>query len=129
MDCPSTSGQKDVSILVTEPSPECPNGPSSSSKNRLHTDSVSTLVHVLVHRESEEYQTDFEDGGKYLFFRILTIPIYILCRYSFIIEIKFSANFFYKSSLQNRKICLPIVSQYDFLTYFGPRKSHFTFFS
>lgn len=66
VDCPSTSGQKDVSILVTEPSPECPNGPSSSSKNRLHTDSVSTLVHVLVHRESEEYQTDFEDGGKYL---------------------------------------------------------------
>lgn len=64
MDCPSTSGLKDVSILVTEPSPECPNGPSSSSKNRLHTDSVSTLVHVLVHRESEEYQTDFEDGGK-----------------------------------------------------------------
>lgn len=67
MDCPSNTtaaGQpKDVSILVTEPSPECPNGPGASSKNRLQTDSVSTLVHVLVHRESEEYQTDLEDGG------------------------------------------------------------------
>ena len=60
VDCPSSS-VKDVSILVTEPSPECPTGP--SSKNRLHTDSASTLVHVLVHRESEEYQTDTEDGG------------------------------------------------------------------
>lgn len=67
MDCPSTSTVKDVSILVTEPSPECPMGP---SKNRLHTDSTSTLVHVLVHRESEEYQTDLEDGGKFFFFNL-----------------------------------------------------------
>lgn len=41
-------GPPDVSILVTEPSPEAPNVD-------------STLVHVLVHRESEEYNTDAED--------------------------------------------------------------------
>lgn len=53
---------RDVSILVTEPSPECPIAP--SPKNRLLNEpSTSTLVHVLVHRESEEYQTDVEDGG------------------------------------------------------------------
>lgn len=53
---------KDVSILVTEASPECPTAP--LTKNRLLTESAtSTLVHVLVHRESEEYQTDLEDGG------------------------------------------------------------------
>lgn len=62
------SSVKDVSILVTQPSPECPTGPPNQSKNRLHTDSASsTLVHVLVHRESEEYQTDVEDGGKCYF--------------------------------------------------------------
>lgn len=53
---------RDVSILVTEPSPECPTAP--TPKNRLLNEpSTSTLVHVLVHRESEEYQTDVEDGG------------------------------------------------------------------
>lgn len=79
VDCPTSV--KDVSILVTEPSPECPTGPKSNNSHhhRLHTDSAttttaapgassvggsSTLVHVLVHRESEEYQTDVEDGGK-----------------------------------------------------------------
>ncbi len=60
VDGPSLTA-RDVSILVTEPSPECPTPP---PKNRLLTDpSTSTLVHVLVHRESEEYQTDVEDGG------------------------------------------------------------------
>lgn len=51
---------KDVSILVTEPSPECP---MPQAKNNLLTEmgSSSTLVHVLVHRESEEYQTDTDE--------------------------------------------------------------------
>ncbi|KAJ6635625.1 Sodium channel protein 60E [Pseudolycoriella hygida] len=53
---------RDVSILVTEPSPEYPIPP--APKNRLLSEpSTSTLVHVLVHRESEEYQTDLEDGS------------------------------------------------------------------
>lgn len=53
---------RDVSILVTQASPECPTAP--TSKNRLLSEpSTSTLVHVLVHRESEEYQTDLEDGS------------------------------------------------------------------
>lgn len=69
----------DVSILVTEPSPETPvdtnsaspktvTGSTASLGGRLHIDGGgmgcgSTLVHVLVHRESEEYQTDLEDNG------------------------------------------------------------------
>lgn len=53
---------RDVSILVTQASPECPTAP--TPKNRLLSEpSTSTLVHVLVHRESEEYQTDLEDGS------------------------------------------------------------------
>jgi hypothetical protein len=44
----------DVSILVTQPSPDVPTGPSL-----LHSE--STLVHVLVHRESEEYTTDVDE--------------------------------------------------------------------
>lgn len=50
---------KDVSILVTEPSPECPIPMAKS--NLLTETGSSTLVHVLVHRESEEYQTDTDD--------------------------------------------------------------------
>ncbi|XP_058123492.1 sodium channel protein 60E [Anopheles coustani] len=44
----------DVSILVTEPSPDVP--PSSAPGE--------TLVHVLVHRESEEYQSELDDKGE-----------------------------------------------------------------
>lgn len=47
-----------MSILVTEPSPEVPT-PSAN----LQVEPSSTLVHVLVHRESEEYQTDLEDSN------------------------------------------------------------------
>lgn len=50
-----------MSILVTEPSPECPSAP-QVNKN-LQVEPPSTLVHVLVHRESEEYQTDLENGN------------------------------------------------------------------
>lgn len=46
-----SSSAADVSILVTQPSPEVP--------QNLNTDN---LVHVLVHRESEEYHSDLEDG-------------------------------------------------------------------
>lgn len=61
VDGPSVSA-RDVSILVTEASPECPTAP--SPKNRLLSEpSTSTLVHVLVHRESEEYHTDLEEGS------------------------------------------------------------------
>lgn len=49
-----------MSILVTEPSPDCPNAPPTG---RLQIEPPSTLVHVLVHRESEEYQTDLEEGS------------------------------------------------------------------
>lgn len=45
-----------MSILVTEPSPECPSPPQIN--NSLQVEPPSTLVHVLVHRESEEYQED-----------------------------------------------------------------------
>ncbi|KFB48601.1 AGAP007086-PA-like protein [Anopheles sinensis] len=44
----------DVSILVTEPSPDVPPGPAPGE----------TLVHVLVHRESEEYQSELDDKGE-----------------------------------------------------------------
>ncbi|XP_053686952.1 sodium channel protein 60E-like [Sabethes cyaneus] len=46
----------DVSILVTEPSPDVPTGPNLSTMP-----GEATLVHVLVHRESEEYQSDVDD--------------------------------------------------------------------
>lgn len=50
----STSSTADVSILVTEPSPEVPVGPNlNPNQNLIH--------HVIVHRESEEYQTDFDE--------------------------------------------------------------------
>ncbi|XP_055685880.1 sodium channel protein 60E isoform X1 [Lutzomyia longipalpis] len=48
----------DVSILVTEPSPDTPHIPGD------HLQADQTLVHVLVHRESEEYHTDVEESGK-----------------------------------------------------------------
>ncbi|XP_055533096.1 sodium channel protein 60E isoform X2 [Wyeomyia smithii] len=46
----------DVSILVTKPSPDVPTGPSLNTMP-----GEATLVHVLVHRESEEYQSDVDD--------------------------------------------------------------------
>lgn len=48
-----------MAITVTEPSPE---QPSSIPVARL-SENQGNLVHVLVHRESEEYQTDVEDGN------------------------------------------------------------------
>lgn len=51
----SSASSADVSILVTEPSPEVPVGPNLNSNQTL-------IHHVIVHRESEEYQTDFEDA-------------------------------------------------------------------
>ncbi|KAL5288421.1 hypothetical protein ACFFRR_008949 [Megaselia abdita] len=50
----------DVSILVTKPSPETPAAPppaTASSSLSLRQDN-STLVHVLVHRESDEYKDE-----------------------------------------------------------------------
>lgn len=59
----------DVSILVTEPSPETPQpkaeavpAPTPAPKPPLNRQqSESTVVHVLVHRESEEYNVDDDD--------------------------------------------------------------------
>ncbi|XP_052873705.1 sodium channel protein 60E-like [Anopheles cruzii] len=48
-----STSNADVSILVTEPSPDIPPG----------TAPGETLVHVLVHRESEEYQSELDDKG------------------------------------------------------------------
>lgn len=48
----------DVSILVTEPSPEAPTVPPPLLRQR----SESTVVQVLVHRESEEYNQEGEEG-------------------------------------------------------------------
>lgn len=50
----------DVSILVTEPSPEAPT-PTESTPPM--TNEASTVVQVLVHRESEEYNQEEETGG------------------------------------------------------------------
>ena len=50
----STTSPADVSILVTEPSPEVPIGPKINPNQTL-------IHHVIVHRESEEYQTDLDD--------------------------------------------------------------------
>lgn len=45
----------DVSILVTQPSPEIPVGPNPNLNQTL-------IHHVIVHRESEEYhQNEHED--------------------------------------------------------------------
>jgi len=49
----------DVSILVTEPSPE--NTAPPSRPPLIRQQSEATVVHVLVHRESEEYQ-DTDDS-------------------------------------------------------------------
>ncbi|XP_052566743.1 sodium channel protein 60E isoform X4 [Culex pipiens pallens] len=49
----------DVSILVTEPSPDVPTGPNLVKL----PGGEATLVHVLVHRESEEYQSDVDEKG------------------------------------------------------------------
>lgn len=64
----------EVSITVTEPSPE----QTQPGVNRI-SEGPSTLVHVLVHRESEEYQTDAEENdnnrGKMLFLVHLTFSM------------------------------------------------------
>lgn len=51
----NSSSSADVSILVTEPSPEVPVGPSINPNQIL-------VHHVIVHRESEEYQTDYDEN-------------------------------------------------------------------
>lgn len=53
----------DVCITVTEPSPDNQQPPSPAVNRLGESAAQSTLVHVLVHRESEEYQTDLEDGN------------------------------------------------------------------
>ncbi|XP_011633668.1 sodium channel protein 60E [Pogonomyrmex barbatus] len=50
----------DVSILVTEPSPE--NSAPPSRPPLIRQQSEATVVHVLVHRESEEYQDTPDDS-------------------------------------------------------------------
>ncbi|XP_077281924.1 sodium channel protein 60E isoform X1 [Temnothorax americanus] len=50
----------DVSILVTEPSPE--NTAPPSRPPLIRQQSEATVVHVLVHRESEEYQDTSDDS-------------------------------------------------------------------
>lgn len=50
----NSSSSADVSILVTEPSPEVPVGPIINPNQTL-------IHHVIVHRESEEYQTEFDE--------------------------------------------------------------------
>ncbi|XP_011296659.1 sodium channel protein 60E [Fopius arisanus] len=52
--------RSDVSILVTEPSPE--NTIPSGRPPLLRQQSEATVVHVLVHRESEEYQETPDDS-------------------------------------------------------------------
>lgn len=48
LDPESATANADVSILVTEPSPEVPVGPKINANQTL-------IHHVIVHRESEEY--------------------------------------------------------------------------
>lgn len=50
----------DVSILVTEPSPETTIPPVRPPL--LRQQSEATVVHVLVHRESEEYQDGHDNS-------------------------------------------------------------------
>lgn len=59
LDVNSSTSSADVSILVTEPSPEVPVGPKINANQSL-------IHHVIVHRESEEYQTDYDetDGSR-----------------------------------------------------------------
>lgn len=45
---------------MTEPSPDVPTGPNLVKL----PGGEATLVHVLVHRESEEYQSDVDEKGK-----------------------------------------------------------------
>lgn len=63
--CHRTQSEKctstDVSILVTEASPE--GGNTGVARPLLHRqNSEATVVQVLVHRESEEYNNDEEEG-------------------------------------------------------------------
>nr|XP_050844574.1 sodium channel protein 60E-like isoform X1 [Vespula vulgaris]XP_050844575.1 sodium channel protein 60E-like isoform X1 [Vespula vulgaris]XP_050844576.1 sodium channel protein 60E-like isoform X1 [Vespula vulgaris] len=51
----------DVSILVTEPSPEN-SAPPLSRPPLIRQQSEATVVHVLVHRESEEYKDQQDDS-------------------------------------------------------------------
>lgn len=53
-------GSDRVSILVTEPSPE--NTAPPTRPPLLRQQSEATVVHVLVHRESEEYQDTPDDS-------------------------------------------------------------------
>lgn len=55
-----------MAITVTEPSPE---QPPIIPVARL-SETQGNLVHVLVHRESEEYQTDVEDGNESTVMRV-----------------------------------------------------------
>lgn len=54
----STSSTADVSILVTEPSPEVPVGPNITNPHQ------TVVHHVIVHRESEEYVTDYDETNE-----------------------------------------------------------------
>ena len=55
-----TPDGRDVSILVTEPSPE---GGAPPRPPLLRQQSEATVVHVLVHRESEEYREGQPEDG------------------------------------------------------------------
>ncbi|CRK95854.1 CLUMA_CG009301, isoform A [Clunio marinus] len=55
LDVNGSTSSADVSILVTEPSPEVPFGPNLNSNQTL-------IHHVIVHRESEEYHTDVDEA-------------------------------------------------------------------
>lgn len=54
-----------MNILVTEPSPELPTA--SPNISSLQVEPSSTLVHVLVHRESEEYEDNGNASDKGMF--------------------------------------------------------------
>lgn len=52
----------DVSILVTEPSPEAPTPTESRTTTKQQQyETSSTIVQVLVHRESEEYNQEVDN--------------------------------------------------------------------
>ncbi|KAK5648632.1 hypothetical protein RI129_003524 [Pyrocoelia pectoralis] len=61
-DTDKTEQETDVSILVTEPSPDSP----SSRPTLQRQQSESTVVQVLVHRESEEYHHEDDESADQL---------------------------------------------------------------
>ncbi|XP_031348219.1 sodium channel protein 60E-like isoform X1 [Photinus pyralis] len=61
-DTNKTEQETDVSILVTEPSPDSP----SSRPTLQRQQSESTVVQVLVHRESEEYNHEDDENEDHL---------------------------------------------------------------